>query len=83
MDGGMLDAFHSLQHYKRKMKRHLIEHSSYIKTNRRASALVEVLLVVAAIGIICGLLIPTTRNITQFEDSNNPLVAVASNIHSN
>ena len=64
-------------------KRYVIECLSHARNSCRASTLVEVLLVIAGIGIMCGLLIPTVRNIPQFEDSNNSVVAVASNTHPN
>lgn len=47
-------------------------------TNRRASALVEVLLVVAGIGIAAGLFVPTVRNTIEWEDSNKSAIVALS-----
>ena len=42
--------------------------------NRRASTLLEVLLVVAGVGIMCGLPVPTVQNTAEGNDANKPVV---------
>ena len=47
-------------------------------TNRRASTFVEVLLVVACIGITVGLLVPSVRNTIEWDDTNEPMIIALS-----
>ena len=60
-------------------KRYVVERLSHTRNSCRASTLVEVLLVIAGIGIMCGLFAPSMRNTPELENSNNPVIIVASN----
>ena len=57
--------------------RHLIERLTFAKTGRCAFALVEVLVVAAAIGIVIGLLSPTIRKKSESDEFTGRPVVVA------
>jgi len=61
--------------------RHLIERLTMAKTGRCAFALIEVLAVAAAIGIVIGLLAPTIRKKSESENFIEQSAVVAANDH--